>query len=98
MASAKRWHLVTYDIRDPARWRAVYKIMKGYGHRVQLSVFRVRLTDVDLERLRWELERELAAEDDLLIIPLCPGCAERIRFRNRADAWPDDEPPFKVIR
>lgn len=97
MASKRGWHLVTYDIRDPSRWRLVYKRLKGYGERVQYSVFRVQLTDTELQRMRWELERDLAAEDDLLIIPLCASCSSRIQFRNREGAWPDDEPLFKII-
>ncbi len=26
-----RWYLVSYDIRDPARWREAYKTLKGTG-------------------------------------------------------------------
>lgn len=36
-------YIVTYDIRDPKRWRRIFKIMKGYGEWVQLSVFQCRL-------------------------------------------------------
>lgn len=35
--------LVAYDIANPKRWRAVYKVMQGYGEWVQLSVFQCRL-------------------------------------------------------
>lgn len=37
-------YLVTYDISDQKRWRAVFKLMKGYGEWVQLSVFQCRLS------------------------------------------------------
>jgi len=36
-------YVVTYDIRDPKRWRRIFRIMKGYGEWVQLSVFQCRL-------------------------------------------------------
>lgn len=36
-------YLVTYDISDPKRWRAVYDLMNGYGEGLQLSVFQCRL-------------------------------------------------------
>jgi CRISPR-associated protein Cas2 len=36
-------YLVTYDISDPKRWRAVYELMNGYGEWLQLSVFQCRL-------------------------------------------------------
>jgi len=37
-------YIVAYDISDPKRWRRVFRIMKGYGEWVQLSVFQCRLT------------------------------------------------------
>ena len=37
-------YLVTYDIGDPKRWRSVFKLMKGYGEWLQLSVFQCRLS------------------------------------------------------
>lgn len=36
-------YVVTYDIRDPKRWRRIFRVMKGYGEWVQLSVFQCRL-------------------------------------------------------
>jgi len=40
----QRLYIVAYDITDPKRWRRVFKVMKGYGEWVQLSVFQCRLT------------------------------------------------------
>lgn len=37
-------YLVAYDIGDPRRWRRVFKLMKGYGEWLQLSVFQCRLS------------------------------------------------------
>jgi CRISPR-associated protein Cas2 len=37
-------YVVTYDIGDPKRWRAVYELMNGYGQWLQLSVFQCRLS------------------------------------------------------
>jgi len=36
--------LVAYDIGDQKRWRRVFRIMKGYGEWLQLSVFQCRLS------------------------------------------------------
>lgn len=36
--------IVCYDIADPKRWRRVFKLMRGYGEWVQLSVFQCRLS------------------------------------------------------
>jgi CRISPR-associated protein Cas2 len=37
-------YIVAYDIRDPKRWRRVFRLMHGYGEWVQLSVFQCRLS------------------------------------------------------
>lgn len=37
-------YLVTYDIRSPRRWRRIFRVMKGYGEWLQLSVFQCRLS------------------------------------------------------
>lgn len=89
MSEPLRWYLVMYDIRDPERWRHAYKIIRGFAKRVQYSVFRFRGSRRKMEELRFELERVLATEDDLLIIELCPGCAERIKVRNPDGGWED---------
>ena len=90
----EHWHIITYDIREPERWRKIYRLMRGHGDRIQYSVFRVRASARQLERLRWELERLLAPEDDLLIVSLCPTCGRRVKARNSEDAW-RDEPPVR---
>ncbi len=40
----ERLYIVTYDIGDQKRWRAVFKLMHGYGEWLQLSVFQCRLS------------------------------------------------------
>ena len=37
-------YLVAYDISDSKRWRAINRLMKGYGEWLQLSVFQCRLS------------------------------------------------------
>lgn len=37
-------YIVTYDISEPKRWRRLFKLMKGYGEWLQLSVFQCRLS------------------------------------------------------
>lgn len=37
-------YVVCYDISDPKRWRAVFRLMHGYGEWLQLSVFQCRLS------------------------------------------------------
>ncbi len=37
-------YIVAYDISDPKRWRRVFRLMKGYGEWLQLSIFQCRLS------------------------------------------------------
>jgi CRISPR-associated protein Cas2 len=39
MAEPRHWYLVCYDIRCPKRWRKAYKLIEGYGDRLQYSIF-----------------------------------------------------------
>ena len=63
----ERLYVVAYDIAEPKRWRRVFKVMKGYGHWLQLSVFQCRLTASRLEGLI------KLAEDHILIVDLGPA-------------------------
>jgi CRISPR-associated protein Cas2 len=93
----RRWRLVCYDVRDPARYRKVYKIIRGEGERVQYSIFRCRLDDRQTERLRWRMLQQMSPDDALLIVDLCPSCASRVVSRNHLDDWKDPASTFRVI-
>lgn len=97
MAVDKRWRLICYDIRDPSRWRKVYRIVRGAGTHVQYSVFRCRLDERELEKLRWELSRVMAPEDALLVVDLCPGCATKVISRNHVEGWDEVPRTFRII-
>ena len=88
---------VCYDIRDPKRLRRCFKLLKGYGSGLQYSIFRCHLTRRQLERMRWELEKELAPEDSLMIAGLCSGCASRMIARNTRVEWVEQERRFRVV-
>ncbi len=67
-------YVVTYDVCDPRRLRAVFKIMKGYGEHLQLSVFRCELDARDLVELTGKLEAAIHhAEDQVLFIDMGPA-------------------------
>lgn len=71
-------YLISYDICDPARWRQVYKAMRGQGDRIQYSVFRCVLTERRLAELIEKLSLAICpTEDQVLIVPL--GGAESPR-------------------
>lgn len=93
--SERHWYIFSYDIRDPKRWRQVYKIVNGYGQRLQYSLFRCYLTRTQVERARNELEKVMADEDDMLVIRLSPRC--KIIERTEGEVWAAPPPRFDVI-
>jgi CRISPR-associated protein Cas2 len=95
--SDRRWYLVSYDIRDAKRWRLAYNQLKGCGERIQYSLFRCRLNRTEMERLRWELQKVLKAEDDLLFIHLCPRCAGRVQGHGDQSSWTEPSAPFEIL-
>lgn len=97
MAENKNWYLISYDISDPKRWRRTFKLLKGYGRRVQLSIFRCRVSKRQLERMRWELEKILDTDDRLLITTLCEHCVAGMIVRNSFSGWETEQPRFTVI-
>ena len=97
MAVNKSWYLVAYDVRDPIRLRRVAMHLKGYGTRVQFSIFRCRLSERQAARLDWELKKLLAKEDDLMMVGLCAGCLGRVRKRHQNVNWEQDERSFEIV-
>ena len=97
MAKSKKWYLVAYDVRDEKRLRKAHRHIKGYGVRLQYSLFRCRLTERELERLRFELFNILDKEDDLLIVGLCQNCAGRVTFNSDIDQWDPSPKMFAVV-
>lgn len=69
----QRLYLVAYDVSAPKRWRRVFRLMKGYGEWLQLSVFRCRLTEERRHRLAASLARLIdPTEDRVLFADLGP--------------------------
>jgi CRISPR-associated protein Cas2 len=97
MGEIRNCYLICYDIRDPKRWRKAYKLLQGYGERIQYSIFRSWLSMRSREKLRWELEKILAPEDSLLLIRLSHQCVASIPLYNRPNAWSSEEEPYRIV-
>lgn len=94
----RAWHLVVYDVRDDQRLRRVAKLLEGYGERVQLSVFRCRLTPRTRNELLWRLSAVMAEEDSLMVLPLCSDCTAQIIQRgSTARSWPVEPPEYMIV-
>ena len=73
----ERLYVVAYDIRDQKRWRRVFKIMKGYGEWLQLSVFQCRLSQKRHAELIALLDGIIEHEVDHVVL-LEVGPADRV--------------------
>lgn len=72
--------VVTYDISDPRRWRAVFTLMNGYGEWMQLSVFQCRLSPRRHAELVATLDELIHHRDDhVLVMDLGPADSVRPR-------------------
>lgn len=70
-------YVVTYDIGDSKRWRAVYSLMNAYGEWLQLSVFQCRLSRKRHAELIATLDNIIdSVNDHVVIVDL--GLAENV--------------------
>ena len=78
----RRDYLVTYDICDDRRLKAVFKVMRGYGDHIQYSVFRCALTRMEKIELVAKLSRIIYHPlDQVLIFQLGPLPERRPRVQ-----------------
>ncbi len=78
MAEHEHLYVVTYDIRDQKRWRRVYRLMKGFGEWLQLSVFQCRLSRQRHAELIALLDGVVMHDEDHVIL-LDLGLAEDVK-------------------
>ena len=65
--------VVSYDVCCPKRLRKVFRVLRGFGDHVQLSVFRCELSAAELVDLRSRLSAEIDhREDQVLFIDVGP--------------------------
>jgi len=74
MANYEHLYIITYDIHDAKRWRRVFRLMKGYGDWLQLSVFQCRLSRKRHAELIAMLDGIIHhSEDHILIMNIGPA-------------------------
>jgi CRISPR-associated protein Cas2 len=64
----RRAYLVCYDIRDDKRLRRMGKLMRGYGDRLQYSVFRCVLGARERVEMQGQIERRIKPSEDAVLI------------------------------
>lgn len=73
----ERLYIVSYDISDQRRWRAVFQLMKGYGEWLQLSIFQCRLNRRRHAELVATLDELIHHEQDHVLV-MDMGLAEKV--------------------
>lgn len=70
----RKTYLICYDIANDKRLAKVAKTMRGYGERVQYSVFECQLNSKDLARCRADLSAIIDhRKDQVLFVDLGPS-------------------------
>jgi CRISPR-associated protein Cas2 len=63
----RRTYVVAYDVSDPKRLRQVFRILRGYGDHLQLSVFSCDLSPAELVELQAKLRAAIAVQEDQVL-------------------------------
>ena len=73
------FYVISYDIPDDRRRNQLAKVLKGFGNRVQYSVFEAHLNKRQYEELKRAVENLIEpSEDSVRYYTLCSACADRI--------------------
>ena len=73
------FYVISYDIPDDRRRNQLAKVLKGFGNRVQYSVFEAHLNKRQYEALKRAVENLIEpSEDSVRYYVLCSACADRI--------------------
>ena len=82
---ARLW-IITYDIRQPRRLRAVAEALEAVGERVQESVFECWADRHRIDAIRRDVAMLIDPEEDSLrLYPLCGSCIGRMRWQGEGD-------------
>ena len=61
-------YIIAYDIADQKRWRAIFRLLHGYGEWLQLSVFQCRLSRMRHAELIATLDEIIHHTEDHVIL------------------------------
>ncbi|MFY7925883.1 MAG: CRISPR-associated endonuclease Cas2 [Aquidulcibacter sp.] len=79
---------MTYDVADQRRWRRVFRIMKGRGEWLQLSVFQCRLSRRGMAELHAALSEVVNNnQDHVLFLDLGPADEVKPRVSSLGKAF-----------
>ena len=74
-------YVISYDIPDNPRRNRLAKVLKGFGTRVQYSVFEAHLTRSQFEQMKQAVSGIIDTDaDSVRYYALCRACTERIEI------------------
>ena len=84
--------IICFDVTDDKRRSRAVKVLETYGHRLQYSVFEVRVSEKSLVHLEAALDAELDySEDRLMMIRLCSDCGRLLIMKGEPCSAFDDD-------
>ena len=73
------FYVISYDIPDDRRRGQLAKVLKGFGSRVQYSVFEAHLTPSQFEQMKQAVNSVIDSDKDAVrYYALCRACVGRI--------------------
>ena len=73
------FYVISYDIPDDRRRNQLAKALKGFGTRIQYSVFEAHLNKTQFEELKRAVASVIdSSEDSVRYYALCNACVGRI--------------------
>jgi CRISPR-associated protein Cas2 len=72
-----KFYLICYDVVNNTRRNRIANLLKGYGLRVQKSVFECMLNDEQLQMVKRKIARYLKPEEDQVRFYLMSGHTRR---------------------
>ena len=73
------FYVISYDIPDDQRRNRLAKVLKGFGTRVQYSVFEAHLTRSQFEQMKQAVSNVIDADTDAVrYYALCRACVGQI--------------------
>ncbi len=86
-----RLYIVSFDVTDKRRLRAVSKTLEDFGKRVQYSVFECHLDKTEHQALQKKLAELIDSEaDHVRYYSLCPKDQKAILIDGKGQISPDD--------
>lgn len=85
-------YVISYDIPDNRRRNQLAKVLKGFGTRVQYSVFEAHLNRRQYEALKHAVTRVIdLSKDSVRYYALCGSCAGRVEVPGTGEVTSDPQ-------